>query len=60
MDVIFKSTFSILNSNPLNYVLLQLHKEISQDQGEISRRIKTFLDDLKENRYRGLCLLMVL
>jgi sporulation-control protein len=48
MYVIFKSTFSKLNSNPLNYVLLQLPKEISHDQSEISNRIKAFLDDLKK------------
>ncbi|MGD6964439.1 sporulation protein [Fictibacillus phosphorivorans] len=46
--VIFKSTFSKLNSNPLNYVLLQLPKEISHDQSEISKRIKAFLDNLEK------------
>ncbi|WP_171005644.1 sporulation protein [Bacillus sp. E(2018)] len=46
--VIFKSTFSKLNSNPFNYVLLQLTKEISHYPNEITRRIKRFLDDLKK------------
>jgi len=48
MYVIFKTTFSKLNSNPLNYILLEILKEISHDQSKISRRIKTFLEDFKK------------
>ncbi|MDM5317222.1 sporulation protein [Fictibacillus sp. b24] len=42
MYVIFKSAFSKINSNPLNYVLLKLPKEISHDQSEVSKRLKHF------------------
>jgi sporulation-control protein len=48
MYVIFKSTLSRISSNPLNYVLLKLPKEISDDHREVSKRIKAFLDGLKK------------
>jgi sporulation-control protein len=48
MYVIFKSTLSRISSNPLNYVVLQLPKEISDNNREVSKRIKAFLDDLKK------------
>jgi sporulation-control protein len=48
MYVIFKSPISKISSNPLNYVVLKLPKEISDDNREVSKRIKAFLDDLKK------------